>query len=88
MKPVEVPECFCPSCGGKLSAATALKAGTTPSPGDISLCAGCGQWLVYDEGLRSRMPTKAEETEILSDPRLSVARMIAIELAKQRNLRQ
>jgi len=78
----------CPSCGYLLDAATPLKAGTKPAPGDISLCAMCGVWLVYDEKLRSRRATPAEETEIRAHPKLRLAEIVAQEFAKRRNLNQ
>jgi hypothetical protein len=42
----------CPRCGAVLDAATSLGGYHVPKPGDITLCATCGGFLVFGEGLR------------------------------------
>jgi hypothetical protein len=60
------PENFCPMCGENLSAATGVKEDTTPKTGDISICIYCGEYLVFDEDLRSQSMSQ-EEFDSLDD---------------------
>jgi hypothetical protein len=49
---VRVPPSSCPTCGEKWDGATeASNAAATPTPGDFSLCIGCGAVLRYSAEL-------------------------------------
>jgi hypothetical protein len=48
-----LPECHCPNCDRKLSAASSPKELALPKPGDISVCVYCGELLEYDSDLHS-----------------------------------
>ncbi len=55
-----VAEYICPGqgCGKQLSAATGGM--EAPKPGDLTVCAYCINWLVFDEDLRPRLITEKE----------------------------
>lgn len=46
----------CPNCGAGFDSASPIGDDTTlePSPGDISICLYCGEWLMFDD---STLPT-------------------------------
>jgi hypothetical protein len=67
-KTTRTPACRCPYCGRKLSAASHFSEEVAPHPGDISICIGCGEVLLFDEGLRVRRPTTAELIELQMRP--------------------
>lgn len=49
---MRVPESCCPACGRRADAATAVDgSGAMPSPGDVTVCIGCGDALTFGEGL-------------------------------------
>jgi len=54
----------CPTCSYKMDASTCITRGTKkePLPGDFTLCARCGEILVYDQNL---VPTIATISDIL-----------------------
>lgn len=60
----------CPHCGYGFEAATALSGGKGPSNGAVSLCIGCGEWMVFKskDPNKWRKPTDKEYLEIASDP--------------------
>lgn len=47
-----LPASLCAKCGYEFSAATELETGTTPKPGDISICVECQNLAVFDADLR------------------------------------
>lgn len=59
----------CPDCGKTIDAAgnASLDETGPPSPGDWSLCFACSAVLVFDENLRVRRPTLAEQAELPED---------------------
>ena len=69
MKTTVLPERdACPLCGHWLDAATAGPSNpdATPKPGDITVCIQCVSVLVFDEDLRVRVPTDAEQAEAMA----------------------
>jgi hypothetical protein len=52
----------CPMCGRLSTAATSVdrSADPRPTPGDVSLCFGCGEILVYGDDLKLRAPELEE----------------------------
>lgn len=60
----------CPHCGYNTDAATALAGPTLrPSPGDLSVCLGCGEALQYDRRLRLVRISAAELAALNPDER-------------------
>lgn len=61
-------ESRCPQCDYKLTAATiAHGADQKPEEGDSSLCANCGQILIYRADLSLRKPVAAEVRSLMED---------------------
>jgi hypothetical protein len=52
---VTTPDSRCPFCGYGLDRAW-NREGHTPSPGDLAICFGCGEWLQFDANLQSVKP--------------------------------
>lgn len=50
----------CPTCSKALPLSTCLHGKAKPSPGDFSLCIGCGDILVFSETMDLRIPMIAE----------------------------
>jgi len=59
MKTTDTKEIKCPNCNEDLEQATCLGK-DIPKPGDISICAYCGQLLMFTENLNQR---KVEDSE-------------------------
>jgi hypothetical protein len=74
-----MPISLCPSCG-KTQDAAGHEGGATPRPGDIALCNGCLAASLYDEGLRLRLPTAAEQAEIDAAPEVAAGRRRLVEI--------
>ena len=49
---IDTPEDHCPACGYKTDAAACVGEDASPSPGDLSICANCCAWLVFDAALQ------------------------------------
>ncbi len=60
MTTTRLPPATCPSCGKKLDAATHPTEDVAPSPGDVTICLGCQDVLIFTEELGLRRPTEAE----------------------------
>jgi len=55
MKPIKVnDESKCPVCGASLDGATDPTGDATPKAGDLSVCAYCTEFLVFNEDLTVR----------------------------------
>lgn len=54
----------CTRCGGALTGHLQTEAGTTPEPGDVSICGHCGKLHVFTETLDIREPTDEELASI------------------------
>lgn len=55
-----VPETECPCCGKFLNAATAYNCKGAPSPGDVTVCLGCGAMLAFTEKMLMRLVPASE----------------------------
>ena len=55
----------CPTCGAGFDAASAVDGkDVAPTPGDISVCLYCGEWLMFDDDtLPTLTPTEADLKE-------------------------
>ncbi len=62
MKTTELAPTPCPKCGAPNDRATSADQ-ETPKPGDVSLCATCGAFLVFDDKLTPQPPE--DEVEFL-----------------------
>jgi hypothetical protein len=67
----------CPMCNAKLDAATHLPGKAVPKPGDVSVCAGCGELLQFTD----RMGLEKMEQEKLAQ--LSKQDRLVLERASQ-----
>jgi hypothetical protein len=78
MKVTRLDMGFCPYCNHKLDAASAgpNNPQAVPKPGDITICIGCANVLIFDVGRRPQRPTMGELQEAMQDP--SVLRAIQI----------
>lgn len=66
---MKVPRAFCPTCKSKLDAVTGMELdGKTnrrhPLPGDVSVCAKCGEYLEFDAELIPRKASAAVLAEL------------------------
>ena len=58
----------CPVCHTKIDAATASdRSGVVPEAGDVSICAECTSFLIYNEDLSSREMTVDELVDLPPD---------------------
>ena len=62
------PDLKCLYCGRQTDSATGMDPGTIPKPGDVTVCAYCGEVLVITGDLRYRKPTPEELTRIVKEP--------------------
>ena len=46
-----------------------------PTPGDITVCAGCQEILIYEEGMTLRKMTEEEEKALTPDERTDLLRV-------------
>jgi hypothetical protein len=64
----------CVACSRILDCSCEVGGASTPSPGDVSLCAYCGAINIFTETLTCRPASVAEEQEIAGDPLVQAAR--------------
>jgi NAD-dependent SIR2 family protein deacetylase len=70
----------CPYCHAELDSTMSFES-SKPKPGDVSVCAECGEIAVFDENLEFRIPTPEELETIMAlrpdfdDLRFAVLRM-------------
>ena len=59
-----IPMCLCPTCGYKRSRVTCpYDSKSKPRPGDFAICLKCGEILVFDKDIRTRI---AELNDMMS----------------------
>jgi hypothetical protein len=51
MTDYKIPDGHCPTCNKHINGATPVSEDKHPKPGDLNLCAGCGELLQFTEGL-------------------------------------
>ena len=62
-----VPARHCPVCSTLLDAATDVEEqGNKPKPDDLTICIGCGTFLLFDKNLKLYKPDKTDE-ELLAE---------------------
>ena len=83
-----IPASPCTACGEILDRASCCSEDPVemPTPGDITICAGCGHVMVFDDKLRLRDPTNKELYEIAGDKEVLMAQRALAEMKKQRTL--
>lgn len=93
--PIKMPYCTCPSCGGRLDAATAAVSpddgpAPTPEPGDLTFCIYCAEVLLFNEDMTVRAATKAdlEPLDIPTQMKLLLMQETVKRLATKRIERQ
>jgi hypothetical protein len=64
LKTTRVKPNHCPACKEPVDAATGVEPKTKPKPDDISFCWKCGQVLLYNADLTSRIPSQRELDDI------------------------
>lgn len=76
MNSTKVPDDVCPTCEHKIDAATPANGVSIPSPGDITICCYCGEFLTYDESMKHLKLSVEDFVELDLDTRnmLSKAR--------------
>lgn len=65
----------CPNCDSLIDGVRELSSGEqdgTPSPGDVSICAYCGEVLEFDKNLKSIKVTDQALSQLSSDDRAAV----------------
>ena len=77
-----MPDMKCISCGKTLNAASAVDSEGRPSPGDISMCIGCGKIMIYGDDFTMREPTEAEMVEMVMDEEMN-ARLTQMQRARK-----
>jgi hypothetical protein len=70
MRTSDVPQCACLACGKTFDAATDAESNKTPSPGDTTICLGCGHVMTFTDDLTVRELTSEEIHEVAGDPRV------------------
>lgn len=81
MTTTRIPQSACASCQIVHDAATSAK-GETPDPGDITLCIICGEWNVFDNEMKLRLPTTEEHIEIGKNPNAQAHRAAWLKIRK------
>lgn len=66
-KTTRLPTVSCPTCGKTLDAATHPTEDVSPSPGDVTICIGCQDILIFTDELGLRNVTDADIPEIPLD---------------------
>ena len=76
----------CPSCGKRMDAAAFANNAqhVEPESGDVSICFHCGQFMVFDDDLRLRLPTPAERSHLARDEHAEAARNALLKFHRTR----
>jgi hypothetical protein len=73
----DTPHVICPHCGKKNNASTPVgRNKNAPTPGDITLCIGCGKVGVFTEDGSLRVPNAEEALRFMADPRIIQAQVL------------
>lgn len=80
---MEVNESKCPGCETTLSLATE-PGGHKPEPGDVTICAHCGEILIFDESLHVSRPNPVQLEAIKGDGRVMAMSEAVTSAAKHR----
>lgn len=80
----KIPPQLCLSCGYAVDSATDAFETASPEPGDATMCLACGHFMIFDEHLRHREPTVAEQAKLDGDPRIARMRKARAEVMAKR----
>ena len=81
----KVPESPCWSCGKKNDMASSAEGDASiPKAGDISICFGCGAWMIYDDDIKTREMTVDEIAELDPDIRSQLRKMENVIVARKK----
>jgi len=62
---VHMPDCDCPKCGMHIDAATSVNGeDVKPKAGDLSICAYCTEFLIFNEDLTFRSLNEQDIAEL------------------------
>jgi hypothetical protein len=63
--PIKLTDCNCPRCKSPIDAVSSVEKGVTPQPGHLSVCAFCGEMLIFNDDLsvRSMAPEEFAQME-------------------------
>lgn len=86
-KTSRVPGNVCPACKHPMDAATSTDRPAKPKPDDVSVCFECGQVLLFNEDLTSRIPSQKEMIELQRSHLWPTLERIAVGVRKLRKLR-
>jgi len=75
----EIPRASCPNCSYQMDRCTGISdedapAPGDPAPGDLSVCAGCGTFLTFDDELRLQLFPDDQLIELPDETRLLLTR--------------
>lgn len=84
VKTAEHKETACPGCGVGINASTDPDGDELPSPGDLSICAYCTAFLVFEEGPALRLLTLEEIAELPDENRIELQRFRKFLTERQR----
>jgi hypothetical protein len=80
------PDQVCPHCGHTLELATAASdPGSTPSPGDLTICGFCGELLRFDAELRVHELTAEERVVAEAEPGVQDAQAVIRYMQRHEN---
>jgi hypothetical protein len=83
----EVPESRCPNCKTKLTGAFNIGGENTPTPGSVSLCGVCGNWMVFDRDLKLIKPSPQVLAIIKQDRRCQIAYHAIMKIIRNRTVK-
>lgn len=75
---MQVKRSHCTDCGKPLDAAICVESETIiPTPGDITVCIGCGHIMAFDKDLELRNLNDAEIVKVAADERILTAQRLS-----------
>lgn len=84
MNPIEIST-SCPYCTKSLDLTEDLIGMNIPKPGDVSICIGCADILLFDESMQMRKPTEEEKKELDKNQAIQKIRVYVLELRLPKN---
>ncbi len=68
-KTIRVPKSNCPNCGHSLDSCSDVSGIASPSPGDVSVCIRCGEFLEFDDRMLMKSLPASKLLQLqLADP--------------------
>ena len=84
-KEVDISRQSCPACGYHLDVAFCVGKDAQPSPGDVTICAVCAAWLVFDSKLNLERAGDEALAAIRRDRTCCATEATVRRLAQERN---